>query len=115
MPLPDHIPESEPLVFTAPTPPGDLDHAVFGPNRSNVRARRRTGSADAAADSDASAWLREYFETRNWNDSPATIIYQAGAEEGITRDRLQRAKKRLGVEVRKANCAGGWAWVWKID
>ena len=39
-------------------------------------------------------------------------MFASADDAGIARETLRRAKRRLGIESRKLDYAGGWVWAW---
>lgn len=58
------------------------------------------------------AWLKRLLDERG--PTPATVVYAEGAAAGFSRDRLMRAKRRLGIRSRREGGRRGY-WIWFVS
>jgi len=68
--------------------------------------RDRTGPHLIAAQEQ----LRELLADHEWHTSVEMTAAVKAVVEGCSQNHLQRARKRLGVESRKAGLTAGWEW-----
>ena len=63
--------------------------------------------ADDGGDGDVSGFLRGVLAD---GPVPAKTVFSEASGAGYSRDQIQRAARKMGVERRKAGMAGGWVW-----
>jgi hypothetical protein len=102
----------EPITVPTPEGPGQWGRLRFlGETDTHVEALLNdTDNNDSADHAEIDDWLLTYL-TDHGGAAPANDVIRHGTAAGYSRDKLHRAKNRLGAKARKVD---GGHWLWRL-
>lgn len=59
---------------------------------------------------EAARWLRDFMLSKNGGEAPAAEVLRSAEKDGLSKDAVKRAKKKVGVSSEKSSFGAGWVW-----
>ena len=109
--------EPESLTYRLESAPGtDVARVVWTGTSVHDAAGllRNSDGEDGDERHEVDAWLLDMLDSQ-LGAVEAREVFKRARDAGYSQDQVKRAKKRLGIESRKAGMSGGWEWVLPLE